>query len=311
MCIEINKHLFASYCGLVASGYSLTDLRDPEVKRLYEHVHSVDFPAHIRAYFSEAKTNQIAVNPYYPRGSDLSAACFFLGKPISDFLQFLKSCGSPSNDDPTFAEWISKLSNVIDPIEKISQFKGLWETYYALAEKKSTGIDRQIRSTHELLMKGGFATEVQLIFAPNLLQSPYLADFAFTDSKLYIIATAFSETAVLHEYFHIFFAPKRDLFRRILSKNRIDRYVDTSKMLEIGYMRDHSMESQCHALEDCMIRGIVGILASERIVWPDYIQMNVNMGFTCVPNILALGEQHRPDKSNIDTFIVEAFDCIQ
>ena len=311
MCIEISKHLFASYCGLVASGYSLTDLRDSEVKCLYECIHSIDFPANICAYFSEAKTNQVTVNPYYPRGSDLSAACFFLGKPASDFLQFLKSCGSPSCDDPAFAGWISKLSNVIDPIEKMPQFKGLWETYYTLAEKKSTGIDRQVSATHELLMREGFATEVQLIFAPNLLQSPYLADFAFTDSKLYIIATAFSETAVLHEYFHIFFAPKRDLLMHILSKNSIDRYVDTSKMLEIGYMRDHSMESQCHALEDCMIRGIVGILASERMAWPDYIQMNVNMGFTCVPNILALGEQRRPNPSNIDAFIEQALDCIE
>ena len=311
MCIEISQHLFASYCGLVASGYSLTDLRDPEVKRLYERIHSIDFPANIRTYFSEAKTNQVAVNPYYPKGSDLSAACFFLGKPASDFLQFLKSCGSPSCDDPAFAEWISQLSDTIEQIEKMLPFEGLWETYYALAEKKSTGIGRQVSATHELLMRDGFATEVQLIFAPNLLQSPYLADFAFTDSKLYVIATAFSETAVLHEYFHIFFAPKRDLLMRVLSKNSIDKYVDTSKMLEIGYMRDHSMESQCHALEDCMIRGIVGIVASERITLPDYIQMNVNMGFTCVPNILALGEQHRPNPSNIDAFIEQALDCIQ
>ncbi len=310
MCIEINKHLFASYCGLVASGYSLTDLRDPEVKRLYERIHSIDFPAHICAYFSEAKTNQIAVNPYYPRGSDLSAACFFSDKPASDFLQFLKSCGSPSYDDPAFAEWISRLSDTVDQIEKMAPFESLWETYYALAEKKSTGIDRQMRTTHALLMRDGFATEVQLIFAPNLLQSPYLADFAFTDSKLYIIATAFSETAVLHEYFHIFFAPKRDLWMRILSKNSIDRYVDTSKMLEIGYMRDHSMESQCHALEDCMIRGVVGILASERMAWPDYIQMNVNLGFTYVPNILALGEQRRPNPSNMDAFIEQALGCV-
>lgn len=311
MCIEINKHLFASYCGLVASGYSLTDLHDPEVKRLYEHIHSVTFPATLRAYFSEAKTNQITVNPYYPRGSDISAACFFLEKPISDFLQFLKNCGSPSCDDPTFAKWISRLSDSVDQIEKMAPFKSLWETYYALAEKRSADIDRQIRTTHELLLRDGFATDVQLIFAPNLLQSPYLADFAFTDSKLYLIATAYSETAILHEYFHTFFTHQRDLFRRILSTHHIDRYVDVSKMLEIGYMHDRSMQSQCHALEDCIIRGIVGIVASERIARPDYIQMNVNLGFTCVPNILALGEQQRPNPSHMDAFIEQALGCIQ
>jgi hypothetical protein len=311
MCVEISKPLFASYCGLIASGYSLTDLRDVEIKRLYERIHSIDLPKNIRAYFAQAKTNQIEVNPYYPRGSDISAACFFLGKPASDFLRFLNDCGSPSCNDPAFAGWISQLSHMVAQIEATPQFEDLWGAYRALAEKRSAEIGRQVRATHESLLKDGFATDVALVFAPNLLQSPYLADFAFTDLTLYIIATTFSETALLHEYFHIFFAHKRDLLMRLLGKNGIDRYVDTSKMLEIGYMHDLSMASQCHALEDCIIRGIVGILAGERVSRPDYVQMSVNMGFTCVPRILALGEKCRPNKGNMDAFVVDALDGIQ
>jgi hypothetical protein len=308
MCIEINKHLFASYCGLVSSGYALTDLSDPEIKLLYEQIRGMDVPASTRAYFAQARTDQIAVNPYYPRGSDISAACFFLGKPAAEFLQFIKSCASPSAQDPAFAGWIAQLGSAIEQIEPLPPFEGLWQTYRALAEKRNADAGRQVRGTQELLVQHGFATGVRLVFAPNLLQSPYLADFAFTDATLYLIATRYSETAALHEYLHTFFTHQGDLLTAILRRDGIERYVDVPKMLQIGYMQDRSTASQCHALEDCFIRGLVGSLASERIALPDYVQMNVNMGFSAVPRLIAFGRQHPPQASDMDNFIWQALD---
>ena len=38
MDLFINKHLFASYCGLILSGYSLTDLSDSDIKILYNKI---------------------------------------------------------------------------------------------------------------------------------------------------------------------------------------------------------------------------------------------------------------------------------
>jgi hypothetical protein len=69
MNIEVNKHLFAVCCGLIATGYTFTDDKEDEIKHLMDNIVSVQFPKKVYEFFPLAKTNQYEVNPYWPRGS--------------------------------------------------------------------------------------------------------------------------------------------------------------------------------------------------------------------------------------------------
>ena len=70
MNMEINRHLFAAYLGMIKSGYDLMDMNDPIVIFVCNQLASLEFDSEILDYFQYAKTNRIRVNPYYPRGSD-------------------------------------------------------------------------------------------------------------------------------------------------------------------------------------------------------------------------------------------------
>ncbi|NMB95607.1 MAG: hypothetical protein GYA02_03215, partial [Clostridiaceae bacterium] len=75
--IRVNEYLFMSYVGLVASGYELTDKNDTEIMRLVDDIRDTGFKDNVIEYFKKVRsTNRI--NPYWPYGSCISAASFFI-----------------------------------------------------------------------------------------------------------------------------------------------------------------------------------------------------------------------------------------
>lgn len=82
MNINISKNLFNAYCGLIVNGYNMMDTTDEFVFKITSTIAQFDFDSSVYEYFSYAKTNTTPINPYYPRGSDLSVACFFLASSI-------------------------------------------------------------------------------------------------------------------------------------------------------------------------------------------------------------------------------------
>ena len=102
MNIEVNFHLFSVSCGMYLSGYDLMDRSDEIVRDIVEKLEKFSISADAKAFFSAARTDSIAVNPYYPRGSDLSVACFFVDRTWEEYRDFLTVCESPEREDPWF-----------------------------------------------------------------------------------------------------------------------------------------------------------------------------------------------------------------
>ena len=278
----INKHLFAAYCGLISSGYSLTDLSDIDIRALYNRIQKIKFDSEISAYFSFAKTNTIEVNPYYPRGSDLSAACFFLENDINEYMDFLRFCNSPSVNDEEFLKWIKNLRETLKAIENHAEFGSLFAVYEQLINNRFADINRQLRNFKNKI-KGFYGFDVQFVFVPNLLQSKYLTDFVFKNNTLYIISNSFSQTAAAHEYFHIVLNGKKNLLDKLVKQIDIDDFVDTDAMIRFGYMQDESVNSKINAIEDCIIRAMCGVLTEDTEA---YCKMNIECGFIGVPAMI-------------------------
>ena len=278
----INKHLFAAYCGLISSGYSLTDLSDIDIRALYNRIQKIKFDSEISAYFSFAKTNTIEVNPYYPRGSDLSAACFFLENDINEYMDFLRFCNSPSVNDEEFLKWIKNLRETLKAIENHAEFGSLFAAYEQLINNRFADINRQLRNFKNKI-KGFYGFDVQFVFVPNLLQSKYLTDFVFKNNTLYIISNSFSQTAAAHEYFHIVLNGKKNLLDKLVKQIDIDDFVDTDAMIRFGYMQDESVNSKINAIEDCIIRAMCGVLTEDTEA---YCKMNIECGFIGVPAMI-------------------------
>lgn len=260
MSLFMNIHLFAAWCGLVGSGYSLSDQEDRQIEALCREVKRMAFPRSVLEYFSEARTDTVAVNPYYPRGSDLSCACFFLGKPIGELLCFLSACGSPDAGDAPFESWIARLPDVLKQVEKREDFQRLFERYRVLSETRFSGVDGEIERLLRRAAAAGIWADVSVTFVPNLLQSKYLADYVMVDRDFYVIAPVFSENGVLHEYLHICLRGSRDVLREILCRYGVEAFVDVGLMKTGGYMRDDSEDSRIRVLEDCFVRAMANAL---------------------------------------------------
>ena len=281
--IFINKQLFAAYLGMIVSGYSLMDTQDSLVRDICARLSEIDFGKQVHEYFSYAKTNQTAVNPWYPRGSDMAVACFFSDQ--SELLSFLRFCDSPSIEDPDFIAWISQLPSVLNKIFSHEKFEAIWDMYRTELQNRYKALPLGISKLQEQLNHLPFGKDIRILFAPNLLQAKYLADYALAGNTLYIISGNYIVTAVKHEYLHVVLHEYRPIILDILRHHSIDEFVVPGKMLSLGYMRDSSPESKAHALEDCIVRALCGVLDSD-VDQKTYVRMNQDNGFISVPNMI-------------------------
>ncbi len=286
MNIIINKHLFAAYCGMLKSGYDLMDLSDIAVSNVHGWVSTADFSDEIAKYFLFTKTNTVSVNPYYPLGSDLSAACFFQDKSLDEYIDFLKTCESPEACNPTFTDWIAKLPSMLQVIENHSEFNAIYQSYRNSLLTRFAHVSEQISEIEKILKSNPFNTPVSLIFAPNLLQSKFLADYVLIDNSLYVISSTFQSSTIIHEYLHLALKPARPLLIDIVLKYGLDRYVDVNKILELGYLRGTTPNDKAYVLDELLVRALCGFLDASINV-PNYCSDNVQVGFHSIPQIIA------------------------
>ena len=283
--MNINKHLFAAYCGMIKSGYDLMDLSDEIVVNVYNWISNVDFNEKILEYFRFTKTNKIQVNPYYPRGSDLSAACFFQDKSIAEYIEFLRICESPEANNPQFIAWISKLPNILAQIENYDTFDNVYHYYCEALEQRFVDVPKQMTDIEKIVKSKPFCTQTSVVFAPNLLQSKYLADYAFAGDTLYVISGVFRNSAVIHEYLHLALKPIRGTLLNIVQSHSLNRYVNMKSMLELGYLRGYSNEDLAHTLDECLVRALCGVIDKTLDV-NEYCRENVQSGFDSVPQMI-------------------------
>ena len=309
MNIIINKHLFAAYCGMLKSGYDLMDLSDPIVSNVHAWVSTADFGDEIPKYFLFTKTNTVSVNPYYPRGSDLSAACFFQDKSIDEYIDFLKTCKSPEAGNPTFTAWIAKLPPMLQAIENHREFNAVYRSYRKCLLTRFAHVSEQITEIEKTLKSNPFNTPVSLIFAPNLLQSKFLADYALIDNSLYVISSTFQSSTVIHEYLHLALKSTHQLFIDIVRKYGLDRYVDVNKMLGLGYLRGTTPADKAYVLDELLVRALCGILDTSINV-PNYCYDNVQIGFHSIPQIITNLSIHPFSNFTLREIVVQALKIV-
>lgn len=301
MNIIIDKNLFLAYCGLIASGYDLMDTSDPLVREVCRAAEQARLEKRLLDYFSYTRTGTISVNPYYPRGSELSSACFFLEKPLSDFLEFLRSCNAPEAEDPEFRAWIARLPGVIKTLADDPILSAAWELYSCELAQRFSGLSPQILALQQRLDDLHWGNGVRILFAPNLLQSKYLADFSLADSRLYLIAGEFSESAAIHEYLHPLLQKQRGAVLRLLRVHGLDRFLNTEKVAALGYLIGISEEDQAHALEECIVRAITGVLSG--VSPEEYCKMNLEYGFTSLPEMMERLWQNSLEKKTLEEIL--------
>lgn len=260
MNLEINKNLFAAWCGMIISGYDLFDNRDKEILYLCKEIKNKLYDDRIVKHFALSKTNAVECNPYYPRASDLSVYCFYIDKTLDAYYAFLDYCGDTEHRNPDFREWIEKSESYIRSIRENKHFSELFCTYYDIINNRFTDIDSQIALIKDKLTKYNLLADIKMIFAPNLLQSKYLADYALIDNKLYIIAADFREKTIIHEYLHIITKVKQKEIEILLQEKDIKDFVNIAEMQKLGFLKDFSLQSQIHALEETFVRYYTDLL---------------------------------------------------
>lgn len=260
MNLEINKNLFATWCGIIISGYNLFDKDDRGIIYLYSEIKDKLYNGNIAKHFALSKTNTVECNPYYPRASNLSVYCFYMDRQIDEYYDFLEYCGDTECRNIEFREWIEKSNYYINSIIENDEFSKLFENYINTINRRFNDIDNQINSIEHRLYKHNLLTDIEIIFAPNLLQSKYLADYVLVNNKLYIIAADFSEKTVIHEYLHIIAKSKKKEFEKLAKENDINDFVNVKEMQKLGYLKGFSLESKIHALEESFVRYYTNLL---------------------------------------------------
>lgn len=289
----INENLFASYVGLIASGYELTDKNDSALVELVNTIRITDWNESAIVYFKKARFGNLKVNPYWPRGSAISVACFFL-KDDGDidfpgYRSFIESCGYQAYGDD-FWDWIAELPHHIKQVMQTLQYQKLWSDYRKIVRSRLPrfqSASRQITKTIETFSE----KPQEIVFSPNLLQAPGMADFVRLGDKIVVIANEPAGITLLHEFLHPFVDKYHDTIRAYLADLDICKCVDPCKMQACGYSWDDSDDAMVHALEECFVRGLSLALTDMSIADRErYVKWNVESGFLLVEKVAAKGK---------------------
>jgi len=152
--IELNRTLFTVYIGLTISGYDLTDKNDEEIASLRTRILNLDYSGKTVDYFTFAKSNRNQLNPYWPRGSILAAAAFFISstkypqyETFDDFIQFERSVTNFSreelNDD--VIGWLRELPVYIDLLTGNDSFPAIWAEYQKVIYRRSANYNKILK----------------------------------------------------------------------------------------------------------------------------------------------------------------------
>ena len=286
MNVEVNFHLFSAYCGMYLSGYDLMDRSDEIVRDIVEKLEKFSISADAKAFFSAARTDSIAVNPYYPRGSDLSVACFFVDRTWEEYLNFLTVCESPEREDPDFLRWIARLPDILQEIESYPLLSDLFEHYRQKVEQRFLNQIPSEGDWYRILKRLPTTKHsIQIRFAPNLLQMPYLADFVLLGKQLFVISREFSVSSAIHEVLHISLKEEVDRIRTLLERKGLEYFVRPNLLRQTGYLWDTSENSKIHAVEECIIRAVSGLM-DDALQRDEYEENNRCLGFFSVAKLM-------------------------
>lgn len=310
MNIENNRNLFFACAGLAASGSDGHDHADREVSELVGKIRAAGFPQNAKAWFARARTGQVEVNPYWPRGSCLASACFFVDDAhrfdADAYFAFLENAGGiadPIGQDD-FMEWILQLPFFLRLLEEHPAAPALWSDYCRIVENRSPDwramLEKAARAARAFF--GDDAPE--MAFCPNLF-TPYSADFVRVGKRIVTISSAPDAETMLHETMHVAVAEYRMEITSFARTYGLGAFADRGRMMEFGYMADESASSAAHAIEECFVRALSTVLSGQNGERP---QVHVRYGFDSVPFIASRVGRTRPTYQTLGGFIGDVLD---
>jgi hypothetical protein len=303
--IQINEYLFMAYIGLTASGYDLADKDNAKLQELITEIHALPISDDISGYFKLARSSN-TINPYWPNGSAISAACFFIKdfayKTFDDFVAFIKSTGFDGFDD-AFWPWIWHLPEHLVSISEYMGYPKLFSAYSNFIQSRMP--EFQIQIDHVAACIERFASEsYDIVFSPNLLQLDGMADYVKRGGTTTIITTFPESVAILHEFMHPFISKHERKIRSYLPGIDFSKCIDTEKMKAYGYMWDNSENAKVHALEECFVRGIsIGISNASAEEKVQRCKWSSASGFILVDEVAARADINKVTDATLGEFI--------
>ena len=301
--IENNRNLFLVNVGLLHTGADAYDHGDAEISALAKRIYTLVLPDAVKEWFARARTGQVEINPYWPRGSALAAACFFVESGIFDIDAFLTFFEDAAIPDPVGAEdfrvWVAGLPGALAELETHPALPPLWDEYRRIADSRapawSRAVDDAIRAVQDFFGEDAPAMD----FAPNMFAC-YSTDFARVGSRIITIAAAPDAESMLHETPHATVALHRDRITAFAEVYGLAGFADREKMLEFGYMTDDSAASVAHVIEECFVRAVAVILAGKG---EERLRVHAEYGCDSIPFIASRFKTVRPSAAGFGEFI--------
>ena len=304
---EMNRSLFFVSAGLLICGADAYDHNDHDVAILAERIKSVALPANITKWFAGAKTSQVAVNPFWPRGSALAAACFFSAdtgdKKYLDREAYLSFLYSASFRDPIglqdFYDWIIAFDEVLAILDVNEDLLAQWLNYHYICGKRTLSWETMLYAAADAASDFYGAAVPAMSFAPNLLAA-HNTDYVRLTDRIVTIAATPDVEGMLHETLHTTVADYRELITAFASKHGMAGFADREKMISYGYLVDDSAPAIAHVIEECIVRAIAVVLAGKG---EDRLRRHAELGCDSVPVIAAQFRASRPVASELGAFI--------
>jgi len=313
MSIANNKFLFLSCVGLTASGSDGYNHDDTDVANIVKMIHAADLPDNIKGWFARARTGQVEVNPYWPRGSCLLSACFFVNNEFqfekSSFFKFLDNTGVIN--DPIsfedFKEWISRAAYFLQLLNEHPAIPAIWNEYCRVVKNRSLEwngmVEKAVNAAH-----GFFGDEApEMIFNPNLF-TPYSADFVRIRNRIITISSTPDAETMLHETMHTAIAEYRTAFMAFADMFGLVGFANKAKMIEFGYMENESATSITHVIEECFVRAFSVVLSGGN---EERLQFHARYGCDSVPFIASCIPSLCPSYKDLEYFVTSILNAMK
>ena len=304
MRIKNNPKIFYLACGLLAEGDRRYDSGDAEITALADKIRKVAVDANILQWFNLAKTGQVEVNPYWPRGHAMLMATLFMEEgstldiePFVDFLEGVDMTDPIGREE--FIEWIGRLPEILTYAEGV--FRDFWKEYCSIMFVRTNSWMPEIE-TSRLPLKEFFAGNVpHLVLVPNLFAGPYAADFVCCfENTVILVACKPDVESMLAKALHDKVVEHRGKIDGFARRHSIAAFADYDKMKDLGYTQDDDPAQTGRIIEECFVRALSTILSGGG---EGRMQVHIKCGFVGLPIIAEHFARHRPKAENLGVFI--------
>ncbi len=292
--IKQNRNVQLCSYGLIASGYDLYDHHDENLVDVVNLIHETfSMDASVKPYFAWARSGQISVNPYWPKGSGVITASLFINPSnnsinLSKYLQHEQLVASNTVwQEQDYQQWISELPKIIAMMADMD-LNEVDASLQKIQQERSILFQICIEDTISIL--DNFLDDKisinELVYIPNVLLAPELTDFVHERTHLYVLSAEPRINSMVHELLH---CALHDSILEI-SETRLATLLeqaDLKKLQALGYSWDSGQESNRRIVEESIVRCITVMLESENHrIRGEKIQLLRQEGFI-IPDSLA------------------------